>query len=122
VSAERPLPNFGTIPGLPRDEDGVVFAAPWEAKAFAMVVHLHQQGCFEWRDWVNTLVGEISADRERATETPYYQLWLTAAEKLVAARGLVDAVQLDHARVQLRATQTDSHDDHDHDHGHHHTH
>jgi nitrile hydratase accessory protein len=127
VSAEAScpaLPDFGVVPGLPRDEEGAVFAAPWEAKAFALVVHLHQQGRFAWQEWVDALSGEIAADRERVPHTPYYELWLAAAEKLMAGKGLVEGSALSAARAALRATQVHDHDhphdhDHDHDHDHH---
>lgn len=113
------LPDFGAVPGLPRDEDGAVFAAPWEAKAFALVVHLHQRGAFAWGDWVNTLSAEIAADRARATETPYYLLWLAAAERLVAQQGLLAE---DHLRAAREALHTAQAHDHDHAHDHHHGH
>ena len=31
------------LPGLPRDETGPVFAEPWQAQAFALVVKLHEK-------------------------------------------------------------------------------
>jgi nitrile hydratase accessory protein len=114
------LPNFGVVPGLPRDDDGVVFAAPWEAKAFALVVHLHQRGSFAWSDWVNALSSEIAADKARSEPTPYYLLWLSAAEQLIAARGLVDALQLAATRAALHLAQQHATHDHDHDHDHDH--
>ena len=116
---------------MPRDDDGVVFAAPWEAKAFALVVHLHQRGAFAWQDWVNSLSSEIAADRARPIETPYYELWLSAAEKLMTQQGLVEGGALGALRDSLRSAQTGTghhhHDhgdghDHDHDHGHGHEH
>lgn len=36
------------LPRLPRDEEGPVFRAPWEAQAFAMAVKLHERGIFTW--------------------------------------------------------------------------
>ena len=110
------MPNLADVPGLPHDADGAVFAAPWEAKAFALIVLLHQRGHFEWQDWVQTLAAEVALDRSRAQETPYYLLWLAAAEQLVTARGLLDAGQLAAQRSALRAAQTGPHD---HDHSHH---
>lgn len=75
---------------LPRDAEGPVFSAPWEAQAFALVVHLHEQGHYTWPEWVKYLSAEIAAaktspDRPQA----YYEQWLAAAEKLFAAKGLV---------------------------------
>ena len=120
--------DFAATPGIPRDGDGVVFAAPWEAKAFALVVHLYQQGRFTWQEWVDVFSGEIAADRERSPATPYYELWLAAAEKLVANKELVTASSMSVAREALRHAQS-AHDhdhehdhDHDHDHDHHHGH
>ena len=110
--------ELANVPGLPRDADGAVFAAPWEAKAFALVVLLHQRGHFEWQAWVETLASEIARDRSRTQETPYYLLWLTAAEQLVTSRGLLDANQLAALRATLHSAQAEHHD-HDHDHNHH---
>jgi nitrile hydratase accessory protein len=111
-------PDLASVPGIPKDDDGVVFAAPWEAKAFALVVHLHQQGRFEWQEWVDALSGEIAADRERMPHTPYYELWLAAAEKLMQGKRLVAADALAAAREALRTTPAGDHaHDHDHVHG-----
>lgn len=110
------MPNLTAIPALPQDGDGVVFAAPWEAKAFALVVHLHQRGSFEWSAWVRALSTEIEADRARAEPTAYYLLWLNAAEHLLAERGLVDASQLTLACQALHAAQVAHHDHAQHDH------
>ena len=114
------LPNLAIVPGLPRDEEGAVFAAPWEAKAFALVVHLHQQGRFAWQEWVDALSGEVAADSARTPHTPYYELWLSAAEKLMNGKGLVPAERLAAERQALHAAQ--AHHDHDHEHGHDHGH
>ncbi|HMM76954.1 MAG TPA: nitrile hydratase accessory protein [Gammaproteobacteria bacterium] len=111
------LPALGEVPGLPKDEEGVVFAAPWEAKAFALVVHLHQQGRFEWQEWVDALSGEVAADREREPHTPYYELWLSAAEKLIGGKGLIAPEHLAAARDALFAARADAAHEH-HDHGH----
>ena len=43
------------VPGVPRDEDGPVFREPWEARAFAMALALHEAGVFTWKEWAETL-------------------------------------------------------------------
>ena len=117
------IPNLAALPGLPHDAEGAVFNAPWEAKAFALVVQLHQKGCFEWTEWAQFLSNEIAADGAR--NTPYYMLWLSAAEKIVAERDLVPSSHLNELRAELTAAQQGdtSHDHHDHEHeGHAHQH
>ncbi len=90
-------------PALPRDDEGIVFAEPWEAKAFALVVSLYLAGHFSWPEWVATLSAEIAADKARAQETPYYQLWLSAAESLSAQKGLLETPELAAHRKVLHA-------------------
>jgi nitrile hydratase accessory protein len=114
--------NLAELPGLPRDDEGAVFAAPWEARAFALVVTLHQRGCFHWNDWVTALSSEIAADAARAGGTPYYELWLAAAEKLITTQGLLEESTLNAVRNALHEAQHHA-DAHDHDHAHdHHEH
>ena len=68
---------------LPCDENAPVFAAPWEASAFAMVLALHRAGRFEWREWVALLSAEIAAAEPDPTGAHYYERWTAALEKLL---------------------------------------
>jgi nitrile hydratase accessory protein len=70
---------------LPKDQDGPVFAEPWEAQAFAMAVKLNEAGVFGWSEWAETLGAELKAQPER----PYYESWLAALEKLVEGKGVI---------------------------------
>ncbi|MCP4327144.1 MAG: nitrile hydratase accessory protein [Alphaproteobacteria bacterium] len=84
--------DMDAVPGLPRDRDGPIFAAPWQAQAFAMTVRLHEQGCFSWPEWAAFLSAEIKAaqaDGDPDAGETYYNHWLAALEKIVAAKGLV---------------------------------
>jgi hypothetical protein len=44
---------------VPRNGDGPVFRAPWEAEAFALAVSLRERGLFTWTEWAATLGDEI---------------------------------------------------------------
>jgi hypothetical protein len=48
------------MPGIPRDAEGPVFKAPWEAQAFAMAVALHERGAFTWKEWAACLAEVIA--------------------------------------------------------------
>ncbi len=79
------------LPGLPRDEDGPVFAAPWQAQAFAMTLTLHERGVFTWPEWAATLANEIKraqAAGDPDTGETYYQHWLATLERIVADKGV----------------------------------
>jgi nitrile hydratase accessory protein len=77
----------------PRDENGPVFAEPWEAQAFALAVKLSEAGHFSWKEWAATLADElkVAADRGEPDDgSHYYEHWLAALERLVTAKGLTD--------------------------------
>jgi nitrile hydratase accessory protein len=93
-----PKVDLGALPALPRGEEGPVFKAPWEAQAFAMTLSLHARGVFTWREWADTLAAELAAAAARGEPddgSHYYEHWLAALEKLVAAKNLIPADELE---------------------------
>jgi nitrile hydratase accessory protein len=89
------------LPSLPRDDAGPVFAEPWEAQAFAMMLALYRRGLFTWPEWAAALADEIR--RAQAASDPdrgdtYYHHWLAALERLVAEKGLADPAGLARTR------------------------
>lgn len=90
-------PGEHVLPKLPRDTQGPVFAEPWQAQAFAMAVHLHEQGHFTWQQWAATLAEQIeSAGPNDMTE--YYEHWLATLETVTANAGLASETELDSQR------------------------
>ncbi len=84
-------------PGLPRDADGAVFEAPWQAQAFAMAVSLHERGVFTWPEWSNALAQQIRSAAHGDEPHPgesYYRHWLEALEALVALKGVASNQEL----------------------------
>lgn len=89
--------DLSQLPGLPRDEQGQVFAEPWQAQAFGMVLALHERGLFSWEEWAQALSGQIHS--AQAAGDPdlgdtYYQHWLSALESLVSRKGLSSVQEL----------------------------
>ena len=82
-------PDLTTLPTLPRDDEGPVFRTPWEAQAFGMTLALFERGVFTWTEWAERLSVEIAGARAHDDGTRYYELWLTALEKLVRDKNLV---------------------------------
>ena len=85
-------PDLALFPDLPRDGGEAVFAAPWQAQAFAMAVSLHQAGHFTWPEWAATLAAEIKAAQvggDPDLGDSYYEHWLACLERLVTEKGLL---------------------------------
>jgi nitrile hydratase accessory protein len=94
--------RFAFAPSLPRDTDGPVFEEPWQAEAFALTVRLHEAGCFTWSEWADTLAAVLRDVRERGEPddgSHYYDHWLLALERLVTAKKLLSASELDRRKA-----------------------
>ena len=103
------IPDLNIVPAIPVDEDGAVFNSPWEAKVFSLIVSLHQRGHFAWTEWAETISEEIETDKGGQAETPYYELWLRAAERIIEAKGLCGAGDLAAMKEILMAEQNHDH-------------
>lgn len=82
---------------MPRNEDGPVFAEPWQAQAFALAVQLSDAGYFSWKEWAATLAGELKTASDRGEPddgSHYYEHWLSALERLVTSKGLTEPAAL----------------------------
>lgn len=80
-----------------------VFDEPWQAEAFALVVHLHAAGAFTWSDWAAALSARIKSAEARGEPVDgvlYYQHWVAALEDLVAERGLAGPEALAQRKAQ----------------------
>jgi nitrile hydratase accessory protein len=83
---------------VPRDNGDIVFAAPWEARAFALAVGVVQRVDLPWDAFRLRLIEQISLDPDR----PYYESWAAALESLVVSLGLTTPDALDAATPSER--------------------
>ncbi|NNC63607.1 MAG: nitrile hydratase accessory protein [Gammaproteobacteria bacterium] len=93
----RDAADLESLPRLPRDEDGPVFAEPWQAQAFALAVRLSEEGHFTWTEWTEALGAQLQAAADRGEPddgSRYYEHWLAALEGLVTEKKLTDAAKL----------------------------
>lgn len=77
-------------PSDPRPERP--FDQPWQAQAFALTVALHRAGLFTWPDWAQALGAELRGGAPDGAD--YWDRWLVALERLVAARTGTPPAQL----------------------------
>ena len=108
--APSPRRQITDMPGemaLPRQNGELVFATPWEARAFGLAVALQESGVYEWREFSAALAAEIARAEQAGDTSTYYERWLLSLEKLLTANGLLTPWEItDH--VALHA----AHDDH----------
>ncbi|WP_413811241.1 nitrile hydratase accessory protein [Streptomyces sp. OE57] len=103
----------------PRSNGELVFAEPWEGRAFAMAVSLYEAGAFTWPGFQAALIARIAARETAPTqEEPfhYYRLWLAALEDVLVGLCVVSTDEVS-ARARALARRHPGHDhrdDHDH--------
>lgn len=100
------------MPGDPRSDSEPVFAASWEATAFALQVELIERGVFTPAEWAEALGREIAANdlADDAEGTAYYRYWMRALERLVTEKGLAASATIaDRREAWRRAAEATPH-------------
>ena len=94
--------RFAADQQLPRDQEGPVFDEPWQAEAFALTVRLNKAGCFTWQEWTAALAEVLREVRDRGEPddgSRYYHHWLAALERLLIAKQVLSASDLDRRKA-----------------------
>lgn len=99
--AHRLLAALGPHAGIPRKNGELVFEAPWQGRAFGLAVALSEQGVFAWEDFRQALIAEIAAAEARGGEFRYYDAWLAALERVLAARAVLADGELNETTFQF---------------------
>ena len=102
----------------PRSNGELVFGAPWEGRAFGLVVSLYDAGAFEWSRFQAALIARIAAWEDSHVDPAswsYYEQWLGALEDVLAADGTISGAEIAR-RAEVLAHRPAGHDHRDHDH------
>ncbi|MGX9789796.1 nitrile hydratase accessory protein [Mycobacterium sp. MMS18-G62] len=96
----------------PRSNGELVFAEPWESRAFGMAVALCEAGVFSWPQFQGALIARIEqwqATSTDGTQWSYYDHWLGALEDVLAPSVAVVADDIT-ARARELARRPAGHD------------
>ena len=80
---------------LPRSNGELVFAAPWEGRAFGIAVALNEGGAYEWSEFQRRLAEEIAAAPPDDEGSVYYERWLASLERLLLEQGMISHEELE---------------------------
>lgn len=96
----------------PRANGELVFAEPWESRAFGMAVALAEAGVLTWDGFRDALVARIAAwEAGHGPDEPfrYYRCWLGALEDQLVGTGALGAAEVA-ARSDRLACRPAGHD------------
>ena len=82
--------NPSELPRAP--DDAPAFAEPWQAELFGLTLALQEAGVISPTDWATAFGAELQGAATDASD--YFDRWLAALERLLAARGLAGTEEL----------------------------
>ncbi len=114
-----PLPDGGTAgvetvvaqmqgaAALPRKNGELVFDAPWQGRAFAMAVALHEQGLYDWDTFRTALIEAIARAEAAGGPFDYYACWLAAFERVLDGAALLRPAEVEERTYQFEFGERD---------------
>jgi nitrile hydratase accessory protein len=105
----------------PRQNGELVFAEPWEGRAFGLAMALTDAGVISYDVFREALISRIAAWESAprpGEDYSYYRCWLQALEQVLAEADLVSSDDVVTRAADLAARPAGH--DHGHDHGHEH--
>src|SRR5258705_11911683 len=103
----REIADMTGATALPRKNGELVFDEAWQGRIFGMTVAMRHDASFEWRELQAQLIAEIAHAEREGEASSYYERWLHAFERLIAAKGLVDPAALAERRHEFEAGHRD---------------
>lgn len=86
------VPAMDGVVAYPRKNGEPMFDAPWQSRAFGMVVNLHTRGLYPWDDFKQRLIEEVAAGDCAATpaeSSKYYDQWVEAFSRLLVDKQML---------------------------------
>jgi nitrile hydratase accessory protein len=98
LSAESiEIPEMSGAVAYPRKNGEPVFDAPWQSRAFGMVVRLHTSGVYPWDDFKKLLIEEVSKQPCKGStpeSSEYYEQWVDAFWRLLVKKGIFSEAEM----------------------------
>ena len=83
---------------LPEDAGNINFQAPWQARAFSIVLSLYEKDLFTWNEFQSRLIEQVQdedhAQINNQPESVYYQQWISALENLLVEKGICNPEEI----------------------------
>ena len=105
----------------PRSNGELVFAEPWEGRAFGLTMALVHGGALDYETFRTALIERIAAaeaDPPAGEPFRYCRCWLAALEQVLGRAGLVSADEVRERSVEFAARPAGHDHRHDSDSGH----
>lgn len=103
VAVAPEVTEMSGVAALPRQNGELVFAAPWQGRAFGLALAVVRHLGVPWREFQTHLIAAITAE----PGAPYYDCWVVALERLVLERRIATAGEIDELCRAVRDASPD---------------
>jgi nitrile hydratase accessory protein len=93
--AQRIASDANGPAAIPRRNGEPVFNEPWESRVFGMAIGLCDRGFYDWDEFRELLIAEISSADARQENSSYYERFLRVLQRLVVEKRICDDAEID---------------------------
>ena len=94
ATPDRQIADMDGTSALPRKNGELVFEDAWEGRVFGLATAMHEGRRFEWNEFRDRLIEEITHADRHGEASSYYERWLDAFERLLVEKGLLSRDEL----------------------------
>lgn len=102
MSVDRRISQMPGPAAPPRKNGELVFAAPWQGRAFGVGVALCHRGAYRWEEFQRRLITEVASADAAGEPGVYYEQWLAALEKLLVEKQVVSPEEIARRAAEIR--------------------
>ena len=94
---------------IPRRNGEPVFNEPWESRVFGMAVGLCERGFYDWDEFRERLIAEISSADARHEDSTYYERFIRVFQRLLVEKGICIDTEIDQHAAAFKVAPEDDH-------------
>ena len=107
--AKRIAADANSRAAIPRRNGEPVFNEPWESRVFGMAVGLCERGHYDWDEFRELLITEISSADSRQEQSTYYERFLRVLQQLIVEKQICAAEEIDRRAIVESIAAGDDH-------------
>jgi nitrile hydratase accessory protein len=107
--AQRIAADANGLAAIPRRNGEPVFNEPWESRVFGMAVGLCERGFYDWDEFRERLIAEISSADARHEDSTYYERFVRVLQRLMVEKQICIETEIDQRAAAFTVAPDDDH-------------
>jgi nitrile hydratase accessory protein len=107
--AERIAAEANGPAAIPRRNGEPIFNEPWESRVFGMAVGLCERGFYDWDEFRERLIAEISSADAQHEDSTYYERFIRVLQRLMVEKRICIDAEIDQHAAAFKVAPEDDH-------------